>query len=147
LRAGIRFGADADVVALFQTAVLAFREAGDPLWTGLERLCHHARAAWTAGPRHRDPIFARDGWRCAVPVCTARRNLHDHHILFRSRGGDNERENRVTICAAHHLRGIHEGVVRAWGTAPDAITWEIGVRSGHPPLLRVVGEQIVPNGV
>ena len=74
-------------------------------------------------------------------MCTARRNLHDHHILFRSRGGGNDRDNRVTVCAAHHLHGIHAGRVRAWGAAPDGITWELGVRTGRQPLLRLEGDR------
>src|SRR5438132_3916980 len=101
----------------------------------------HVKAEWEGQPRHRDPVFARDGWRCAVPVCTARRELHDHHVVFRSRGGGNERGNRVTLCAWHHLRGIHAGRVRAEGEAPDGIAWEIGVRPGRRALLRLVGER------
>ena len=64
------------------------------------------------------------------------RNLHDHHVLFRSRGGGNARANRITVCAAHHLHGLHTSVIRAWGEAPDGITWELGVRVGRLPLLR-----------
>jgi hypothetical protein len=63
----------------------------------------------------------------------------DHHILFRSRGGDNTRDNRVTVGAGHHLHGIHAGHVRAWGTAPDGITWELGMRAA--PLLRLEGDR------
>jgi len=63
----------------------------------------NVRGEWIAQPRRRDPIFARDGWRCAVPVCSARRNLHNHHIVFRSRGGDNSRDNRVAHTAAFRL--------------------------------------------
>jgi hypothetical protein len=65
-----------------------------------------------------------------------------HHVLFRSRGGENAHANRITVCAWHHLRGIHAGVVRAWGEAPDEITWEIGARSGRRPLLRVEGVRL-----
>ena len=108
---------------------------------GLESLLLHVKTEWEGQPRHRDPVFARDGWRCAVPVCTARRELHDHHVVFRSRGGGNERGNRVTLCAWHHLRGIHAGRVRAEGEAPDGIAWEIGVRPGRRALLRLVGER------
>jgi hypothetical protein len=129
------------VIALFRTAILAFADPADSLPGGLEKLLLHVKAEWEGQPRHRDPIFARDGWRCAVPICTARRNLHDHHLVFRSRGGDNERDNRITLCAWHHLRGIHAGRVRAWGDAPDGITWEIGVRAGRKPLLRLEGER------
>jgi hypothetical protein len=30
--------------------------------------------------------------------------------------------------------------VRAEGDAPDAVSWEIGVRTGQRPLLRLIGE-------
>jgi hypothetical protein len=138
--AEIAFTGPASVVALFRTAILAFAAPADSLAGGLERLLHHVRGTWQALPAHRDPVFARDGWRCAVPGCSARRELHDHHLVFRSRGGGNGRDNRIAVCAAHHLRGIHAGHVRAAGEAPHAVTWELGVRAGKPPLLRLVGD-------
>lgn len=138
--AAVTFSAPISVVALFRSAILAFAEPGEAIWTGFERLLRHVRAEWEGQPRHRDPIFARDGWRCAVPACSARRNLHDHHLLYRSRGGDNTRQNRITVCAWHHLRGIHGGRVRAWGEAPHGITWELGVRAGRRPLLHLQGD-------
>ena len=137
----IIFTAPASVVALFRTAIVAFTSRTEWYWLGCEELLRHVRAEWTAQPRHRDPIFERDGWRCAVPACTSRRNLHDHHILFRSSGGENVRHNRVAVCAAHHLHGIHAGRVRAWGTAPGGITWELGVRPGRPAPLRLEGDR------
>jgi hypothetical protein len=139
--AEVTFSAPVAVVALLRTAIIAFAHPHDSLVGGLESLLLHVKAEWERQPRHRDPVFARDGWRCAVPVCTARRELHDHHLLFRSRGGGNARENRITLCAWHHLRGVHAGRVRAEGEAPDAITWEIGVRTGRRPLLRLAGER------
>ena len=39
-----------------------------------------------------------------------------------------------------HLRGIHAGRVRAWGEAPHGVTWEIGVRAGRRPLLRLAAD-------
>jgi hypothetical protein len=50
---------------------------------------------------------------------------------------------RITICAWHHLRGIHAGGVRATGEAPADITWELGVRAGRRPLLRLHGDRYV----
>jgi hypothetical protein len=144
--AEIHFIGPASVVALFRDALDAFTRAGEPRWTALERPLTGVVAEWEAQPPHRDPIFARDGWRCAVPACSARRNLHDHHLQFRSRSGGNGLENRVTVCAAHHLRGIHSGVIRAWGTAPAGVHWQLGVRSNAPPLLAYVGERVCDAG-
>src|SRR6266481_3839959 len=107
LDADITFAAPPSVVALFRGALDAFRPAGAPLWKGCEKVLEHVCGEWEAQPAHRDPVFARDGWRCAVPACTSRANLHDHHVVYRSRGGENTRDNRVAICAAHHLNGIH----------------------------------------
>jgi hypothetical protein len=65
------------------------------------------------------------------------------HVDFdiTSGGGDNARANRITICAWHHLRGIHFGRVRARGRAPGAIHWELGVRAGAAPLLTLQGDR------
>ena len=62
------------------------------------------------------------------------RNLHDHHIQFRSTGGSNDPENRVTLCAFHHLRGVHAGLIRCRGKAPDGLQIALGVRPGAPSL-------------
>jgi hypothetical protein len=62
-------------------------------------------------------------------------NLHDHHVRFRSAGGSDAPENRVTLCAFHHLRGVHAGRLRCTGRAPDGLRWQLGIRPGAPPLL------------
>jgi hypothetical protein len=105
----------------------------------LEAMLDHAFESWA--PRdakvpaeHR--VFERDGWRCTAPACSSRRNLHDHHIVFRSTGGGEELGNRTSLCAWHHLRGVHAGVVRCTGTAPDGLRFELGVRPDGPPLAR-----------
>jgi hypothetical protein len=86
--------------------------------------------------RRPDPVMERDGWRCAVPGCTSRRNLHDHHVLFRSAGGCDAPVNRVTLCVFHHQRCLHLGLMRIGGCAPEGLVFELGVRSGEPPLAR-----------
>jgi hypothetical protein len=146
LDAEVEFRGPASVVALLQNAITVFEEPAHARWRALERLLEHAQAEWQRLPRHRDPVFARDGWRCTVPGCSSRKNLHDHHVQFRSRGGDNARRNRVTVCAWHHLRGIHGGRVRAQGAAPDAVHWEIGISANRPPLMRLVGDRYVAGG-
>jgi hypothetical protein len=139
----VEFFGPASVVGLFRTAVVALTSPNEPFWKGLERLLLHAVTQWEAEPRHRDPIFARDGWRCGVPGCTARRSLEDHHITWRSRGGGNEQENRVACCAAHHHHAIHRGAIRASGRAPTDVRWELGVAPGRAPLLVLDGERYV----
>jgi hypothetical protein len=69
-----------------------------------------------------------------VPGCTSYRNLHDHHIRFRSAGGSNALWNRTTLCAHHHQRGVHAGVVGCTGRAPERLRFALGLRAGHPPL-------------
>ena len=80
-------------------------------------------------------VFARDGWRCTVPGCSSYRNLQDHHVVFRSAGGSDDEVNRTTLCAWHHLRGVHAGRVRITGRAPRRLRFELGLREGGPPLL------------
>jgi hypothetical protein len=95
--------------------------------------------AWTLRePRARrpDPVIERDGYHCAVPGCTSRRNLHDHHLTFRSAGGSDTPENRVALCAFHHQRCLHVGFMRIRGRAPDGLVFELGLRPGASPLIR-----------
>ena len=142
--AEVRFTGPASVVALVRDVLDAFAVPGAPRWTALERLLLHVITEWEAMPRHHDPIFARDGWRCAVPGCSSRRNLHDHHLRYRGRGGGNEQTNRVAVCAAHHIHGIHPGTIRAFGSAPADVHWELGVRVAAAPFLAYVGDRLVP---
>jgi hypothetical protein len=139
--AEITFVAPRSVVVLLHEALAAFARPHGPRWRAMAALLSHVRTEWQRQPRHRDPVFARDGWRCLVPGCGSRRNLHDHHVQYRSRGGGNARENRVTICAWHHLRGIHAGRVRAVGAAPDGLTWELGVDAAGRAWLRFRGDR------
>jgi hypothetical protein len=102
---------------------------------GLEAMLDHALATWLeAGRAFRDYAdFERDGYRCTVPACSARRNLQSHHIWFRSAGGPDEAWNRTTLCAYHHERGVHAGTISIRGRAPDARIYARGVgrfRSG-----------------
>jgi hypothetical protein len=139
LDAEIRFRAPASVAAMLRAAMFARLRPGEPVWVGLLRLLEHVRSYWSALPKHRDPIFARDGWRCSVPGCSSRRNLHDHHVEFRSQGGGNEQDNRVAVCASHHQHGIHRGVIRVTGNAGIGLDWALGCRQESGPLLRISG--------
>jgi hypothetical protein len=139
------FHAPRDVARLFRAVLCTVRRALERQTGRLpsegeafDAMLEHAADAWLpAGSRLRvaQRVFARDGWRCTAPGCSAHRNLHDHHIVFRSAGGSNELDNRTTLCAWHHLRGVHAGVVRCAGAAPAALRFELGLRSDLPPLL------------
>jgi len=143
-RCWARFFGPADVVQLFKAVLNTVRrrmereDGGLPTpGEALGAMLDHALSSWGASARvaARHRVFARDGWRCAAPGCSSMDNLHDHHIRFRSAGGSDAPENRVTLCAFHHLRGVHAGLMRCVGRAPDGIRWELGLRPGVSPLL------------
>jgi 5-methylcytosine-specific restriction endonuclease McrA len=54
----------------------------------------------------RQYIQQRDGRRCRRCGITARRNLHVHHVIYRSEGGNHEETNLITLCFGCHDR-IH----------------------------------------
>jgi len=114
-----------------------------------EAMLELARRSWCArepGAR-RHAVMERDGWRCAAPGCSSRAELHDHHVVFRSAGGSDALENRVTLCAFHHQHCVHEGRMRVVGRAPDGLVFELGVRRGGPPLARYrSGDVALPIG-
>jgi hypothetical protein len=118
VRQRVVFWAPADAAMLFRGMVAR---------VGLEGLLDHAICTWLRMDQKGHAEFERDGWRCTVPACTARRNLHSHHIVFRSAGGSDELWNRTTLCAWHHLRGVHAGRVGIRGRAPSELVFELGI--------------------
>jgi hypothetical protein len=112
----------------------------------LEAMLDHCLDTWNSWNwegRKRYPVFERDGWRCTVAGCSSYRNLQDHHIVFRSRGGSDELSNRTTVCAYHHHRGIHAGRIRCTGSAPEHLYFELGLRPGRRPLLSYRGDELI----
>jgi len=116
----VAFWAPPEVAALFEALVARL---------GLEVMLDHAIATWLeAGAQFEDYAdFERDGFRCTIPACTARRNLQSHHIRFRSACGPDAAWNRTTLCAVHHHRGVHAGRLAIRGRAPDGLVYELGV--------------------
>ncbi len=82
-------------------------------------------------------MYERDGWRCTVPGCRSYRNLHAHHIQFRSRGGSDDAHNLTTVCAAHHERGVHTDQMRIRGKAPFDLYYEMPLGSWRSGDVRV----------
>ncbi len=111
-----------------------------PAWLALCRLFYRARKVWAdhhqSIPASQRRILDRDGWRCATPECTQRRNLQVHHLQYRARGGDDRDSNRITLCAFHHQIGEHQGLLRVRGevgTDGKGLTWEMGLdEHGRP---------------
>lgn len=147
----VAFHAPPEVARLFVGMVELVRARMGPraaAWQALAAMLEHAIETWEqAGRQFSDYAdFERDGWRCTVPGCTARRNLQSHHVVFRSAGGPDEPSNRTTLCAFHHHRGVHTGRVGIRGCAPDGLLYELGVRPGGPPLARYrSGDVLVGN--
>ena len=154
----LRIRAPGDVVRLFRSVLCSLRrrveaETGHLPREGdvFEAMIDHALSAWGVDDprlRRRGPLalLDRDGWRCTIPGCSSRRNLHLHHIRFRSAGGSDDAANLTTLCAAHHHRGVHAGRVRVSGCAPDGLWFELGVRPGAPPLARYRSGDRVASG-
>ena len=84
------------------------------------------RVSPAAPKRHGDPVYSSAGWRCTAPGCTSRKNLDDHHVVYRSAGGSDEPSNRRTLCASCHHHLVHAGKVVIGGTAPDGLTFLVG---------------------
>jgi hypothetical protein len=79
-------------------------------------------------------VLDRDHWRCTYPGCSARSELHVHHIQFRSRCGPHELWNGTTRCAFHHGL-VHAEPIAVKGRAPHPLAWT------PPKLLREVLER------
>jgi hypothetical protein len=69
-------------------------------------------------------VLERDKWMCQAPGCS-RPVAHVHHIEFRAQGGPDEEWNLISLCAVHHLRGVHMGRLRVIGKAPDQLRWDV----------------------
>jgi hypothetical protein len=73
--------------------------------------------------------------QAAFPGC-CRRAVHAHCVVRRSAGGADEPSNLVSLCAFHHLCGVHGGWLRVRGRAPDGLASEVGP-PGAPVDLRL----------
>jgi hypothetical protein len=121
---------DAATPTLLAARTFSIRCRRVPAWAGLLALIEDFVATWDPDERADDvpddPVLVRDGWRCAAPACSSRRNLEVHHVVYRSRGGGDEEWNRVCLCRFHHQRGEHGGLARCTGRAPLGLTWRLG---------------------
>ncbi|MGV8125542.1 MAG: hypothetical protein AB2L14_37845 [Candidatus Xenobiia bacterium LiM19] len=93
-------------------------------------------------------VLERDGYKCQVPGCSNRRNIHSHHLEFRSHGGSDAIQNQLSLCASHHLWILHilHGL-KVEGTAPDDLTFTFGPCSSPEglPFMIYSGGRKVPS--
>jgi hypothetical protein len=81
--------------------------------------------------RLRHEVLKRKAGLCSVPGCS-RAAVHVHHIVFRSRGGKDAKENQVGLCMPHHLHGIHLGYLEVRGRAGERLHWKFGTGEAVP---------------
>jgi HNH endonuclease len=94
----------------------------------LTKIAEHFIEVWEPALKVRSTlqrqVLERDKGVCTVPWCSKAAD-HAHHIDYRSRGGSDDLSNLTSLCAVHHLQGVHMGRIRVWGSAPDQLHWEV----------------------
>ncbi|MFO0933360.1 MAG: HNH endonuclease signature motif containing protein [Planctomycetota bacterium] len=86
----------------------------------------------------RREIFARQGFRCAVPFCDHSMFLEKAHLVAHASGGDREADNLILLCTAHHTF-FDCGLIRMEGTASQPVFrdregWDLADRGpGYSP--------------
>ncbi len=123
-----------DVHQVFSAACRAVRAAAQE-WIGASKclvvMCQHFIDTYEVETRRPNTpatrAMERDRGLCTCPGCSKAAD-HVHHIKYRSHGGGDEEENLTSLCAAHHLHGVHDGYVRVRGAAPEGLEWDLRVR-------------------
>ncbi len=134
------------VAILLHEALRAARQSAGR-WIRAEEalgiVCDHYLRTWKEAAKQRNTIqrrvLDRDQGCCQVPGCS-RAAQQVHHVRFRSQLGATEAQNLVSLCAAHHLHGIHAGYLRVTGRAPDQLRWRFRP-GGGPWFGRQEGQQ------
>jgi len=94
----------------------------------LTRIAEHFIEVWEPALEVRSTlqrqVLERDGYLCQVPWCSKAAD-YAHHIKYRSHGGSDHLSNLTSLCAVHHLQGVHKGRIRVRGSAPHDLHWEI----------------------
>jgi hypothetical protein len=75
---------------------------------------------WSAWTSPREP----PGGSCAS---RGRPRRWPHHVVYRSHEGPDDAWNLTTLCAWHHRRGEHDGLIRIRGRAPGELVFELPI--------------------
>jgi hypothetical protein len=108
------------------------RSRRPPVWVGFLALLENAFRAWDDPRLHvkhaAEGTYRKAGWRCMAPGCTARAELQNHHIHFRSARGSNHSGNLIALCRWHHMYGVHGVLAGVQGRAPLGLLFRLGRR-------------------
>ena len=92
---------------------------------------------WVEALDNEDPIAVRARFSCQIPGCDMWGGS-GHHVRLRSQLGTDDAWNLEFICFDHHIPGVHGGRLRIYGTAPNGLVVELGLRADGRPLERWV---------
>ncbi|HEY8943871.1 MAG TPA: HNH endonuclease signature motif containing protein, partial [Polyangiaceae bacterium] len=92
-----------------------------------------AAASQRIPPAVRRWILRRDRGCCVVPGCSHATFVDIHHLRERAEGGNHDRDNLVTLCAAHH-RAVHRGQLRVEGSPADGLQFRRADGSSYSEL-------------
>jgi 5-methylcytosine-specific restriction endonuclease McrA len=103
------------------------------------RIADHFVKTWTEPirvqlrrvPPERWELMMRFGGICARPGCRLAA-VHIHHVIYRSRGGGEERTNLIPLCAACHLKGQHAGNLLIEGRSGKRMVWTLRTNLAMP---------------
>jgi hypothetical protein len=120
----VRLSLPEDLATFWTQLEYLHADAGSPSGSFVAFLVAATLESWRG--RHRawayGDIYLRDRYRCQSPVCR-RRQVTPHHIVFRSRGGDDDPTNLIALCDRCHLTLVHGGHLAVTGLAAGALTW------------------------
>jgi Holliday junction resolvasome RuvABC DNA-binding subunit len=78
----------------------------------------------------RRAVLRRDRQCCVVPGCRNSRFLDIHHLRSRAEGGDNDANNLITLCGAHH-RAAHRGELEIAGSVSTGVRFRHADGNGY----------------
>jgi hypothetical protein len=125
-------------------AAQALRACRKPRWLSRGTVAPTAVSGWSRGctislrPREHGDSTAR--WYGGMYRGRGTSPGHDLYELYRADSGDPPTrpvQNLISLCAPHHLRGVHMGRVRVRLVSPGLLRWELGVEGGAPRRVLV----------